>query len=147
MLTDEIEQYISQAGGIVCAADQLPQVKLKKPTLFISNTEERDKKGAHWVLLGKPNENELIYFDSLCTPPLTKYYYNFLQHNSAGTTFKTNKFPIQSESTSLCGMYTVLLFWHLRTGRPFETFCAQFGASVAQNDLKLERLWKIFTRR
>lgn len=144
MLTDEIEKYMP-AGVAVLAADQLPQVKLAKPALFICNTEEQNKRGAHWVLLGLPSDDELIYFDSLCNPPLTKYYYNFLQRNSAGKTFKTNKFPIQSESSSYCGNLCVLLVWHLRTGRTFESFCGQFGASVYKNDLKVEQQWKIFT--
>jgi hypothetical protein len=146
MLTDEIEKYVSPAGVKVVASDMLPQSKLTKPALFICNTEEQTEKGAHWVVLGKPSEDLLIYFDALCVPPLAKYYYTFLSRNSEGVTFKTNKYPIQSDTSNHCGPFCVLLIWHLRTGRSFESFCAQFGASVAENDIKLEKLWNKFTR-
>jgi hypothetical protein len=146
MLTDEIEYYVAPAGVKCVAADQLPQGKLKKPALFVCNTEEISKNGAHWVLTGKPSENELIFFDALCLPPLVRYYYHFLNRNKAGTTFKLNRYPIQSETSFLCGPYCVMLVWHLRTGHSFESFCAQFGASVVENDLKLQQQWKKFTR-
>lgn len=146
MLTDEIEKYVTSAGVKVVPSDLLPQKKLTRPALYISNTEEQNEKGAHWVVLGKPNEHDLIYFDALCLPPLAKYYYNFLRRNSEGVTFKSNKYPIQSETSNTCGPFCVLLIWHLRTGRSFESFCEQFGASVAENDIKVRKLWKSFTR-
>lgn len=138
--------YVRPTGAKVVASDLLPKYKLKKPAIFVSNTEENNKSGAHWIVIGKPTDDQLLYFDSLCVPPLVEHFYKFLQRNAAGTKLIMNKYPLQSETSAHCGRFCVLLIWNLHMGGSLDSFCAQFGAGVAENDIKLERMWKKFTR-
>ena len=49
----------------VIAADELPKRVHKKPSFYIVNTENRDKKGKHWVVFHFPTLNNPELFDSL----------------------------------------------------------------------------------
>jgi hypothetical protein len=142
MDTDEIQRYVKDTKALVCASDQLPQHKIKSG-IYISNTDELSKSGLHWVLLAVL-ETKVIYFDTLAVPPLIEYFYKFLKCNVVGKELELNKNVIQSEQSSFCGAYCILLCWHLHEGGTFEEFCKQFSASPLINDKKLEGRFALF---
>lgn len=145
MQTDEIQQYVSATKAVVCASDELPQHRIKSG-LFISNTDEMNKSGAHWVLLAVVNtpERRIIYFDSLAVPPLIKYFYTFLKCNVEGGTLELNKNVIQAQSSQHCGRFCTLLAWHLFRGGKFDEFCKLYNQTPYLNDKKLEGRWALF---
>ena len=67
MRTEELEEYmlrdpyISQYFGGVVALDQLPKV-IKKPSMFIVNTDPSSLPGRHWLVVFFTRINE--HFDS-----------------------------------------------------------------------------------
>lgn len=145
MQTDEIQKYVSGTGAKVVASDQLPEHRINNG-IYISNTDEIDKAGMHWVVLAvlKKPTRKIIYFDTLAVPPLTEHFYKFLKYNVEGGNLELNKNIIQSEDSAHCGRYSVLLVRFLAEGGTFEEFCKMYSANPQINDKKLEGQWALF---
>jgi hypothetical protein len=143
MDTDEIQKYVNATNTIVCASDELPQFRIEGG-VYISNTDELRKKGAHWVLLAVLPGREVIYFDSLTIPPLVEYFYQFLKVNVPEGSLELNKKVIQSPASSACGRICILLAWHLFEGGKFADFCKIYNDTPLMNDKKVAGQWALF---
>lgn len=145
MDTDEVQKYVRATGAVVCASDEIPQIRINGG-MYISNTEELDKSGSHWVLLAVLPGERLIYFDPLSVPPLTMYFYNFLNCNKDGRTLEMNKNVLQSGDSVACGKWCILIAWYLFKGGELYNFCKMYSASPYLNDKKMEGHWALFLK-
>jgi len=146
METDEIQRYVNVTNTIVCAQDELPLHKIDGG-VYISNTDELRKRGAHWVLLAVLPGREVIYFDSLKIPPFVEYFYKFLRVNvEGGGTLELNKYVIQSPASNACGRICIMLAWHLFEGGEFSDFCKLYNDTPHANDKTVEGQWALFLK-
>lgn len=144
MNTSEIELLVKGSGTSVLACDQLPTKKVTN-NIYIVNTDEISKEGTHWIVLAKLGST-LIFADSLGLPPLLCSFCKFINLNmNDGDTLKINRFPFQAETSKTCGMYSVLMAWHLHRGLAFEQFCQRYSSACPEsNDILLQNDWSQF---
>ena len=104
----------------VFACDELPSVKMSAGTALIFNTSPRSMNNGHWISIYK-NKNEIYFADSLKLDFILEEYYvtTFLKNNNVRN-IKTLPFPVQPQSSRLCGLYAVYFVSNFLNKKPFE---------------------------
>lgn len=103
------EKVKQQFRGVL-ASDELTFMHVKRPALFVVNTDTSENAGLHWVCIYFPKspEDGIEFFDSLAYPP--NVYNNFISTflTANGANFIYSKKRIQNYFTSSCGLFCIL---------------------------------------
>ena len=102
----ECDPLLRQRVLGVFAADQLSKViPSNYPYGFIANTDIQSKRGQHWCAFYANEPGEAEFFDSYGFPSqqYSQFFSQWMQEHSILQ--KYNKVQIQSEYSSVCGLY------------------------------------------
>lgn len=132
MYSFEIGYYVSEDAylmeyfnGIYDFNISLPRY-IKYPSSYIINV------GNHWVAIFIDKFRKAIYFDSMGFPPPTRIH-RFL--NSVSTSWRFNMERIQSEVSTFCGHYCLLILKHLSQEGDVDEFINTFkNTSESEKD-------------
>ena len=120
----------------VFAADQLPQVSDKSyPYGFITNTDVQAKRGQHWCAFYANGLGETEFFDSYGLSPrhYNHLFDQWLQNHSLQATWNTVQ--IQSEYSSVCGLYCLFYLRQRLMGRSLNRIVHLFSVDdLVSND-------------
>lgn len=124
----------------VFSCDKIPDMKKTKIFYMIVNTTSSETFGEHWTLYFKRNTSNMIYVDSLAKNP--KEYGQCFEKAYEKLTKNCNvhklENPLQSDSSSLCGVYCIFFVFYLSLGISINTIQKKFFNKVRlQNDKKL----------
>jgi hypothetical protein len=127
----------------VCSANEIFYIKVKKPAVFVVNTDTSNKPGSHWVCFYFPKSNYAEFFDSLGNSP--DYYWNsfknFLIANSSRYFYNTNR--IQDYKSQLCGEYCIYYILERCQGVSFKHIINGFSQTFYDlNDYKISEYLK-----
>lgn len=95
-----------QFGGVL-AADEIPTTIVKRPVMYVVNTDERGRPGTHWTAFYFPLRGPAEFFDSLGRAPehYHRRFKNALIRN--GPRYVYNNVPVQPYGTDTCGQYCI----------------------------------------
>ena len=122
----------------VIAADELPKRVHKKPSFYIVNTENRGKKGKHWVVFHFPTSNNPEFFDSLGHESSfynEKFQYLLIRE---GYQYKRNTVRLQNYNSVYCGLYCLLYIFMRCNGYDFSSIVHKFSDDLYYNDVKVK---------
>ena len=113
----------------VYAADQLPQHGLGQPYGFIANTDPRLLPGQHWCAFYGDGRGHVQFFDSYGRFPgqNSAFFAKWLFKNDK--TVRVNQTQIQSENSTVCGLYCVMFLHEMFTGETMEDFVNIFDST------------------
>lgn len=98
----------------VFSPDTIPIKALTtSPCSLISNTQDSDKDGEHWVALTIDDNGRGWYFDSFGAPPKLEEFLSLLNSCSE---WSYNTRPIQSLLSTTCGQYCLFYLLHSARG-------------------------------
>src|SRR5882757_6820875 len=121
------------------ARDRIPNM-IPKNTGIVVNTDDSSKPGEHWVAIF--NYDVAIYFDSFGLPPMHKEIIDFLDKISPFGWFH-NSVTFQGLKSNTCGMYCVYFLKTYFKGKNFNEFRITFNKTQNENDLLVEKLYKM----
>ena len=90
----------------VLPRDRFIRQDMTFPSLFVCNTDNSNQPGAHWIAIHFSADKRCEYFDSYGLPPLFSDLEQKLQ--SIDSCFIYNTCSLQSLSTNVCGIYTII---------------------------------------
>ena len=98
---------VKKMFGGVLAADELPFIIRKRPSVYVVNTDIKRLPGSHWTVFYFPKRGPAEFFDSLGQAP-ERYHKRFrivLLRN--GPAYVYNKLRVQPYYASTCGRYCI----------------------------------------
>ena len=111
-------------GGIF-PIDVLPlEPIIKKPKLFIINTDVSTGPGEHWLLIYLHTNGVASYFDSYGLPPRNIFLLNFLKQNS--TRYVYNNSILQGSLSITCGHFCIYFAKRLSQGQNLRKILSRF---------------------
>jgi len=137
-------QSILSPIAIVCAIDQLPDFIEKG--YYCWNVLSSSTVGLHWNTIGVilddvTKKRTLVYQDSLGVPPTQKKIIDLI-NNCQVDEIIINKYPLQESTADTCGIWCVMLIFHLNSGGKFSDFLKQFHPiNLSANDIKIKKLF------
>ena len=113
----------------VFAADRLPTRLPSAPFGFIANTDIHSKPGQHWCAFFCNCKGHVDFFDTYARTPAqnSQHFQQWLDTNA--NTVQINRAQIQSDSSSLCGLYCILFLHERLMGYSFQDFINIFSSS------------------
>ena len=113
----------------VFAADRLPTELPPTPFGFIANTDIHSKPGKHWCAFFCNFRGHVDFFDSYGRTPgqNSHHFRRWLEINA--NSVQTNRIQIQSDSSTLCGLYCILFLRQRLVGYTYQDFVNIFSAS------------------
>jgi len=117
----------------VFSADRLPQTYY--PCAFIANTDDYSQRGEHWCAFYSDKPGSAEFFDSYGNPP---GYYNdrfktWLNRRTSSAVF--NGLRIQSDFSSVCGLYCLFYLRQKLTGHTMQEIANVFNSTdLGAND-------------
>ena len=102
------DHFVRQQFGRVVAANELPLVITKRPSIYIVNTDVKGLPGTHWTVFYFPKRGLPEFFDSFGRAPAYFHnrFVNVLRRN--GPRFIYNKYQVQPYGSTTCGQYSIL---------------------------------------
>ena len=134
MLTDP---FIRQIYGGVIAKDQLPFV-VKRPSIYIVNTDPMALPGEHWVALYFDERNE--HFDSAGFQP-RPYFETYL--NSKGSKYMYNDKRVQNFSTNSCGKFALMYCYFRARNYSFSDIISMFSDNLILNEIIVHTFYEL----
>ena len=125
-------------GGVL-ASNQLP-LKIKRPVLFVVNTDPSQKSGKHWTVFWFPKRGQAEFFDSYGRSPSKVHhkFASFLKRHSRKYLY--NRKRLQANGSNTCGPYCIYYAIHRTKGISLKTITHQFTKDWNEND-RLIRRW------
>ncbi len=132
----ECDPVLKQSILGVFAADRLPTELLRTPFGFIANTDIHAKPGRHWCAFFSNIRGHIDFFDTYGRTPNqnSQYFKEWLKSN--GITIRTNHIQIQSDGSTLCGLYCVLFLHQRLIGCTYQDFLNVFDMSAVESNDK-----------
>ena len=134
MKTEELEAYMLRDpyirhyyGGVV-ALDQLPIV-IKKPTIFIVNSDPSGLPGKHWFAVFFTTINE--HFDSAGFYPNKVLEAELIAH---GPRFQYNDNRVQTFYSDTCGLFCLFYCYFRCRGYSFREIMDMFSDNLQVNE-------------
>jgi len=129
-----------QTGVVgVYAADQLPTRMFHRPYGFIANTQARHLPGEHWCAFYDDGQGHVLFFDSYGRLPRQNSV--FFQRWLRGKSVKANRVQIQSNNSTVCGLYCILFLRKVLSGQTLEQFINLFDfTNTNANDSYVSRI-------
>ena len=119
----------------VFAADRLPKVLPHVPFGFIANTDVHNKSGRHWIAVFSDVQGHFDFFDTYGRTPAQNSPYFKRWLDTKANTVQINRIQIQSDHSTLCGLYCILFLRQRLTGHTYQDFLNIFDASaLGSND-------------
>lgn len=119
----------------VFAADRLPTELPLTPFGFIANTDIHSKPGKHWCAFYGQLGRRIDFFDTYAREPCRNSPYFRRWLDAHAMTVQTNRVQIQSDTSTLCGLYCVLFLHQRLVGYTYQDFVNMFSASdLSTND-------------
>ena len=143
MRTEELEEYmlrdpyIRQYFGGVVALDQLPKV-IKKPSMFIVNTDPSSLPGRHWLVVFFTRINE--HFDSAGFYPIKPIEAELIAH---GPRFQYNNTRVQAFHSETCGLFCLFYCYFRSRGYSFSQIMNMFSNNLIVNEHLVKYFYKI----
>ena len=94
------DPYIRHCMGGVVAADELPLV-VKKPSVFIVNTDPKHLPGKHWIVV-YVDQNVCEHFNSSGRQPNDEFS-DYMTVQGPNYLYNTNR--VQAIGSDTCGLY------------------------------------------
>jgi len=116
----------------VYPADRLPLKLPSTPFGFIANTDPHNAHGQHWCAFYCDTPGYVDFFDSYGREPSrnSEHFQSWL--NKKAKTIRINRIQLQSETSSVCGLYCVLFLRERLLGHSYQDFINKFD-SMALN--------------
>lgn len=112
----------------VYGADQLPLRRFRKAYGFIANTRPYPLPG-HWCAFYDDGLGHVMFFDSYGRiPSQNSVYFERWIHRMA-TTVQMNRVQIQSDDSTVCGLYCIMFLRHLLNGDTLDDFIQSFDSN------------------
>lgn len=114
----------------VFAADKLPSELPQTPFGFIVNTDIHTKPGQHWCAFFSDVRGRVDFFDTYGRTPNqnSHYFQRWLKTNASS--IQTNHIQIQSDNSTLCGLYCILFLRVRFSGYTYQQFLNVFNDSA-----------------
>ena len=128
----------------VFAADVLPRVLHKKPSLLIANLDPITKKGSHWVAFYRGCEGRGEYFDSYGLPPMVTEHKRFL--NRTCQSWRYSPVCLQAFNSTVCGEYCLMYLVYKAHGYSLNQFVQLFSDDVEKNDILVHQMIKRYSK-
>ena len=120
----------------VFAADRLPLSTPSYPHGYIANTDVSSKPGQHWCAFYDDGKGHIDFFDSYGQPPAKNSVWFTRWLHRRAKTLKINDVQLQSDSSSICGLYCILFLHQRLLGYTLEEIVSVFDdVNLASNDL------------
>lgn len=143
MNTDELETYmlndpyISQMYGGVVALNEVPNV-IKKPSVFIVNSDPNYLPGTHWYALYFDRISE--HFDSAGFEPNPVLENHLIVH---GPQYKYNSTRVQNFNTDTCGLFCLFFVYFRCRGYTFNKIMNMFSNNLELNEHIVKYFYEI----
>lgn len=124
----------------VFPSNLLPTRCLKPPQFVIANSGHSGTDGEHWLCINLGKKVE--FFDSFALP--VRFYpniYEFVRRQGAGE-FHYSTRTLQSVSSNVCGLYSVLFGLYACRGESLNSFARHFTDNVLLNDCRVQTLFQ-----
>lgn len=134
MRTEELERYmlhdpyIRQYYGGVVALDQLPK-EIKKPSIFIVNSDPAGLPGKHWYAVFFTKVSE--HFDSAGFYPNKTLEAELIAH---GPKFLYNNVRVQALHSETCGLFCLFYCYFRCRGHSFRDIMKMFSPNLQLNE-------------
>lgn len=142
MNTAQLERYmlndvfIRQYYGGVLAADQLPLV-VRKPTIYIVNTDPIALKGEHWLVLFM--DNDLCeHFDSAGFPPRQDFE---VYLTAKGPDYLYNTERVQHVDSNTCGLFCLFYAYFRCRGFSMLEIMSMFSENLLINEVLVKTFY------
>jgi hypothetical protein len=144
MNSDQIKELTTCIGCECVSCDELPKDVVDLPYYCIFNTSTivSNDGGKHWCSISLTNESgvrRLSYFDSLGIYPVLLPIIRFINRNAQ--VLEINKTPVQKNTTSTCGHFSVCFLHYRASGKSFNEFLRDFD-DLEENEIKIRRIFK-----
>ena len=120
----------------VRAADQIPRVVGRKPSLFVVNTDTALGEGEHWVVFYFSRNQPAEFFDSVGHSPdfYRTNFRNLLISEGCRGQFMYNTMPLQAQNTSSCGEFCLYFSFYRALNYSFEEIVSTFTSNRLTNE-------------
>ena len=128
----ECDIILNQRVIGVFAADRLPSPLPQVPCGFIANTDTQNKSGRHWCAFYSDVNGRVDFFDTYGRKPSENslYFKRWLDRNA--NSMQTNHIQIQSDNSSVCGLYCILFLRYRLAGYTYQDFLDIFDSSALE---------------
>ena len=143
MRTEELEAYmlrdpyIRQYYGGVVALDQIPKI-IKKPSIFIVNSDSAHLPGRHWLAVFFTRVNE--HFDSAGFYPSRDLESELIAH---GPKFRYNDTRVQAFNSETCGLFCLFYCYFRCRGYSFSDIMNMFSKNLYVNEHLVKYFYKL----
>ena len=125
----------------VYAADQLPTRVVKHPYGFIANTQGHQLPGEHWCAFYDDGQGHILFFDSYGRLPSENSVFFQRWLNTRAKSVRINRTQIQSDDSTVCGLYCIIFLRKVLTGHTLEQFVHLFDSNnTSANDSYVTRI-------
>ena len=134
----ELESILKDVPVTVCCANELPSRIKKRPHYFVTNTDNCDKPGTHWVVFYFPSKGSCEFFDSLGQTPERYHarFKNILVTNGSSYIFTLD--AIQPMNSITCGLYCIYFVKNRYRNISFSNILSFFSTKALEmNDRKM----------
>ena len=119
----------------VYAADHLPNRGFHQPYGLIVNTDIHSKSGQHWVAIYDNGHGQMDFFDSYARSPGENSVHIMQWINRRYKSLIVNRKRIQSDYSSVCGLYCLYYLRQRLLGESMEDILNRFNSDiVSYND-------------
>ena len=132
------DPYIrSQYGGVV-AIDKLPDLVLKKPKIFIVNTDTSKEPGEHWFVIYVTDRCE--YFDPAGLPALPDAEIFMTKHSA---NYLANTERTQSYISYTCGLFCLFYAYFRCRNVSFKNIMNMFHENLHVNEAIVQHFYEL----
>lgn len=124
----------------VYGADQLPRNRFRKAYGFIANTQPYPLPG-HWCAFYDDGLGHVLFFDSYGRLPRHNSVYFERWIRRKAKTVQMNRVQIQSDDSTVCGLYCIMFLRHILNGDTLDDFIQSFDSNNTRvNDSYIYRV-------
>ena len=125
------DPFTRRQYGAVCAANELPSIVYRRPSIFIVNTDPAPEPGQHWICM-YVGDTDSEFFDPMADPPQEEFR-NFLTSNSESG-YLLNTRQLQAFESDTCGHFSLYFAFYRARNIPMEYIVQSFTPDYAYND-------------
>jgi hypothetical protein len=132
----ECDPVLNQRVIGVFAADRLPVNCPRPPFAFIANTDIHTRSGQHWCAFFSDTRGHIDFLDTYGRTPNqnSHQFQRWLASNA--NTVHTSQRQLQSNNSTVCGLYCILFLHQRLNGYTYQDFINLFDDSALQSNDK-----------
>ena len=124
----------------VYASDTLPIHGTNQSYGLIVNTDKSTSPGRHWCAIYNDGHGHIEFFDSYGRSPGYNSVYISRWINQRAKTLEFNRKKLQSDHSTVCGLYCILYLHQRLNGTLMNEFLASLSATPDVNDEYVESI-------